>query len=136
MDKVSIGALEVSRFIIGSNPMSGFSHQSGEMDARMRHYFTTQQIKRLLGDAEALGINTVIARADHHVMRLLMEYWDEGGKMQWIAQTCPELGTIERAVQNAISGSSARERRTGRGGAGGRYDATGGNARRSRRPQS
>jgi len=106
MDTVRIGSLEVSRFIIGSNPMSGFSHQSAEMDARMRHYYTTAQIKRLLRDAEALGINTVIARADHHIMRLLMEYWDEGGALQWIAQTCPELGTIERGVQNAINGGA------------------------------
>ena len=106
MDRIRVGSLEVSRFIIGSNPMSGFSHQSAEADLRMRHYFTTSQIKRLLRDAEALGINTVIARADHHVMRLLMEYWDDGGVMQWIAQTCPELGSIEAGVRNAIAGGA------------------------------
>jgi len=106
MDSIRIGSLEVSRFIIGSNPVSGFSHQSGETDLRMRHYFTTNQIKRLLRDAEGLGINTVIARADHHIMRILMEYWDEGGKLQWIAQTCPELGSIEAGVRNAIIGGA------------------------------
>ena len=82
MDFIRIGSLDVSRFIIGSNPVSGFSHQSAETDLRMKHYYSTQQIKRLLHDAEGLGINAVISRADHHIMRVLMEYWDEGGKLQ------------------------------------------------------
>ena len=101
-----MGSLDVSRFIIGSNPVSGFSHQSGEMDSRMKHYFSTGRIKRLLRDGEGLGINTVIARADHHIMRVLMEYWDDGGKLQWIAQTCPELGSIDAGVRNAIVGGA------------------------------
>jgi hypothetical protein len=39
-------------------------------------------------------------------MRYLMEYWDEGGQMTWLAQTCPELGTPERGAQNAIVGGA------------------------------
>jgi hypothetical protein len=35
-----------------------------------------------------------------------MEYWDEGGTAQWIAQTCPEIGTMERAIHNAINGGA------------------------------
>jgi len=107
METVRIGTLEVSRFILGSNPISGFSHQSPEMDSRMRHYFTTSQVKRLFRDAESLGVTTVLARADHHVMRVLMEYWDEGGTLKWIAQTCPEVGAIERGVANAINGGAS-----------------------------
>jgi len=92
--------------VLGGNPFSGFSHQSAEADNRMRHYFTSAQIKRLLREAESLGVNTLIARADHHIMRVLMEYWDEGGGIQWIAQTCPELGAIERGIENAIKGGA------------------------------
>ena len=68
------------------------------MDRRMLHYYTSARIKQTFREAEALGINTVIARADHHIMRLLMEYWDEEGSLQWIAQTCPELGSIEHVI--------------------------------------
>jgi len=107
LNTVKIGTLDISQFLLGSNPISGFSHLSREIDARMRHYFTTAQVKRLFRDAEALGVTTLLARADHHVMRLLMEYWDEGGSLKWIAQTCPEVGTIERGVQNAISGGAS-----------------------------
>jgi len=106
MDTVRLGSLEVSRFILGTNPVSGFSHQSAEMDSRMKHYFTVAQVKRMFRDAELLGITTVIARADHYVMRVLMEYWDEGGMLQWVAQTCPEVGNTERGIQNAIGGGA------------------------------
>lgn len=106
MDSVKLGSLEVSRFIIGSNPISGFSHQSPEMDQQMRHYFSAARIKRLYREAESLGIKTAIGRSDHHMMRVFMEYWDEGGSLQWIAQTCPELGTMERGIANAINGGA------------------------------
>lgn len=107
MKTVKLGSLEVSKFIVGSNPISGFSHQTAEVSARMRHYFSAAQVKRLFRDAEALGVRTVIARADVHIVRLLMEYWDEGGKLEWIAQTCPEVGTMERGVQIALGGGAS-----------------------------
>jgi hypothetical protein len=93
--------LTVSRLILGSNPFSGFSHQSPQMDWEMRHYFTSERIKGIFKEAEALGINTVIARTDFHVMRLLLEYLDSGGGLQWFAQTCPEVGNHVECIQRA-----------------------------------
>lgn len=106
MDYVSLGDLTVSRFILGSNPFSGFSHQSPEMDQVMRRYFNTARIKQLLSQAEDLGVNTLIARTDHHVMRFLLEYWDEGGSLQWFAQTCPEVGDHPTCVSRAVAGGA------------------------------
>ncbi len=100
--KVKLGNLEVSRFILGGNPQSGFSHWDGPLDREMKHYFTTERCKALYREAESLGITTHIGRADHHIMRILMEHWDEGGTIQWIAQTCPELGGPERGALNGI----------------------------------
>jgi hypothetical protein len=93
--------LTVSKFILGSNPFSGFSHQSVQTDEDMRHFFTTTHIKQILFEAETLGVNTLLARTDFHVMRMLMEYLDEGGKMQWFAQTCPEVGNHATCIQRA-----------------------------------
>ena len=62
MQTAQIKHLTVSRFILGSNPFSGFSHQSRETDQAMRHYFTSARIKAVLREAESLGINTIIAR--------------------------------------------------------------------------
>jgi hypothetical protein len=94
--------LKVSKLILGSNPFSGFSHQSPEKDWEMRHFFTGTKIKEIFHEAESLGVNTVIARTDFHVMRLMMEYQDESqGTLQWFAQTCPEVGSHEACILRA-----------------------------------
>lgn len=103
MDLIRIGEREVSRFILGSNPFSGFSHQSPDMDMLMKRYYTVAKIKETLREAESLGINTWIARTDYHIMRLFLEYRDEGGKIQWFAQTCPEVGDHETCINRAAS---------------------------------
>jgi hypothetical protein len=98
METVRLGNVEVSRFILGSNPFSGFSHQSSEVDARMVHYYTAQHVKDVLYDAERLGITATLGRTDQHMMRLLSEYWDEGGKLIWLSQTCPGVGPQETCI--------------------------------------
>jgi hypothetical protein len=105
LGQIQIGQLSVSKLIIGGNPFSGFSHQSPERDLEMRRYYTTDRIKQTLRHAEKLGINTFIGRGDRHIMRVLLEYWDEGGRIQWIAQTCPELGSVESGIMNAVKGN-------------------------------
>jgi hypothetical protein len=108
MDTVVIGGCTVSRFILGSNPFSGFSHQSIAMDREMVRYWTCARIKDTLREAESLGVNTFIARADLHIVRVLLEYWDEGGQIQWFAQTCPEIGPPALAIERAARwGASA-----------------------------
>jgi len=106
MDTIRLGQHRVSRLILGSNPFSGFSHQGSDRDLAMKRYYTTDTIKSTLRDAEALGINTVIGRTDHHVMRVLLEYWDQGGAIQWFAQTCPEVGSHEACVSRAAAGGA------------------------------
>jgi hypothetical protein len=107
MDVVALGSLEASRLILGGNPFSGFSHQGVENDRRMRRYYTVARIKEALRHAESLGITTLIARADNHIQRLLEEYWDEGGSIRWIAQTCPERGNEPPQVGAAIAAGAS-----------------------------
>ncbi len=106
MDTVKLGNLAISRFILGSNPFSGFSHQGEKMDYEMMHYYSLDRTKETLRQAEQAGITTLIARADNHIIRLLMEYWDEGGKLQWVAQTCPQVGPTEKVADMAIRGGA------------------------------
>lgn len=106
METVQIRDLSVSKVILGGNPFSGFSHQGPQRDLEMRRYYTVARIKQTLRHAERMGVNTHISRADPHVTRYLLEYWDEGGQIQWIAQTCPELGSIERGIETAIAGKA------------------------------
>jgi hypothetical protein len=108
LPQVRIGPLSVSRLLIGGNPFSGNSHQGPEIDREMRHYYTVERIKATLREAESLGINTMIARADAHICRVLLEYWDDGGAIQWIAQTCPEHGSsVISAVVAITNGAKA-----------------------------
>ena len=100
---VHLGSLQVSRLILGGNPFSGFSHQNPAKDREMVGYFTTAHIKDTLRQAEELGINTVLARTDRHIMRTLQEYWNEGGTIQWIAQTAPEYASMHANIGQAIA---------------------------------
>ncbi len=100
---VKIGNLEISRLIVGGNPFSGVSHQTPQMDMDMKRYFTADRIKEVLRSAEELGITTFIGRADRHITRLLFEYRDQGGSIQWVAQTCPEMASASRSIDDALS---------------------------------
>ena len=104
---IQLGSLSVSRLIIGGNPFSGFSHQGLDRDTEMRRYYTTDRIKKTLAQAEEVGINSFIGRGDNHVIRMLLEYADEGGQIQWIAQTTPELRTSESAIDRALRGGAS-----------------------------
>ena len=86
MRTTKIGEVEVSRLVIGGNPISGFSHQSPERDREMREYFTNDRVHELLREAEERGINTFFARTDDHILGVIREYWDGGGTIQWFAQ--------------------------------------------------
>lgn len=88
---VAFGEARVSRLIVGGNPVSGNSHVSGELSREMVDYFTSANIKRMLRDCENAGINTWQSRADAHIRRMLHEYRQEGSRIQWIAQTAPEI---------------------------------------------
>ena len=108
LDTITFCHLCVSRLIIGGNPFTGYSHQNEDISLEMKKYYTVFRIKETLREAERLGVNTFIARTDNHIIRMLLEYWDEGGTIQWIAQTAVELSTIDRGVKRAIeSGAKA-----------------------------
>jgi hypothetical protein len=106
---VEFCGLEVSRLIIGGNPFSGFSHQSPERDEEMLDYYTVDRIKETLRRAESAGINTTILRSDAHIHRLLREYRNDGGAIQWIAQVGADSGggSIEKAVDKACAAGAA-----------------------------
>jgi hypothetical protein len=51
-------------------------------------------------------VNSAFLRADNHVIRLLREYWNEGGTIQWVAQTVPgtdQIASIDAAKRFGAS---------------------------------
>jgi hypothetical protein len=89
---VKLGPHTVSRLILGMNPISGNSHVSPQLSAEMRDYFTVANIKKLLANCERAGINAGVFRGDRHIIRLMHEYRQGGGRMQCIAVPAPEYG--------------------------------------------
>jgi len=107
LPQVSFGKTSVSRLLVGGNPVSGYSHQSRAMDEEMMDYFSAANVKKLLAQCERAGITAWQSRADRHVLRLLREYRNEGGRLQWIAQTATELSDFARNVRDAASAGAA-----------------------------
>ena len=103
---VHLGDVPVSRFILGSNPIGGYSHQTVERDKEMVDWYTMERVKELQRLAETAGVTTHLARADNFVVRAFREHWNEGGGLTWIGQQCPGVGTLMHGVNNAIHGGA------------------------------
>lgn len=58
MPRVPFGPTEVSRLILGANPINGGSHLSAFVNHQMRRYFTEENILALLARCGELGVNT------------------------------------------------------------------------------
>ncbi len=98
---------EVSRLMIGSNPMSGFSHISPERDRVMTQYYTAARILELLRYCEALGLRSVLLRGDRLMCRLYRDFCMEGGQLTWVAQTTCELADqVAHISQLAVNGAA------------------------------
>ncbi len=91
---IRIGDKEVTRLICGGNPISGISHYSREMDLDMLRYYTMPRLQQLLEECLRQGINTLQTRGDRHTMRMYLEHRENGGQLQWIAQTASEFRDI------------------------------------------
>ncbi|MCL2099025.1 MAG: hypothetical protein FWH24_01130 [Oscillospiraceae bacterium] len=100
--KLSGTNIQISRLIAGGNIFSGNSHQSQEMDDEMADYYTAENIKKALFRCEECGIDTVQARGDRHIFRIMREYRNEGGKLQFIAQTAPEMLSYEGNIHQIM----------------------------------
>jgi hypothetical protein len=107
LPRVDFCGLSVSRLLVGGNPFSGVSHHDAARDRALRDYYTVARIKDVLFQCQDLGINTAVLRADNHIVRLLNEYWNEGGRIQWLAQTAPERASILDNIRQA-AGAGAK----------------------------
>jgi hypothetical protein len=81
---------QLSRLVIGGNPIRGHSHISPELNQEMRDYHTVENAVQTLLHAEECGINTMQSRADDVIYAMLDAYREAGGTMHWVAQTASE----------------------------------------------
>ena len=87
---VKLGAYDVTRLIVGGNPIRGYSHFSRELDDQMRAWHTPENTVATLLHAERCGVNTMQSRGDEIIFNIVRKYREAGGTMQWICQTASE----------------------------------------------
>ena len=62
----------------------------------------------MLCEAQSLGVNAWVARADDHILGILQAFRASGGEINWLAQSAPELGdpliSAERAARAGAAG--------------------------------
>jgi hypothetical protein len=84
MPVIRLGSHVVSRLIIGSNPMLGYSHTSGLLSRLMTDYYTLENIGKVLDRCLALGINTWQTSAHEKVEQALGSLRNGGRDIHWI----------------------------------------------------
>jgi hypothetical protein len=84
---VRLGTLEVSRFILGSNPFWGYSHKSAQLDEEMKRHYTDERIMQILDEAAECGLTALASPPDERWVNLWARYLEKGGRLKiWISQ--------------------------------------------------
>lgn len=81
---VALGKHQVTRMMVGSNPVYGYSHFNRQYDQHMREWFTDERIVKLLVDCEKAGINTWQASFNYDMKRQFPKIRGAGCKIQFI----------------------------------------------------
>jgi len=92
------GGHEVSRVLVGHNPIKGTSHFSAELSREMRDFFGDDHVhaRQLLKRCEQCGINAC-QMGGTGIEELLRRHYAEGGSIKWIATfySAPGQGKAE-----------------------------------------
>jgi hypothetical protein len=81
---VTIGSHRVTRLIVGSNPIYGYSHFNRQYDQHMREWYTDERVIKLLLDCEKAGINTWQYSFNYDQKRQIPKIRAAGCKLQFI----------------------------------------------------
>jgi len=81
---IKLGPHRVSRLVVGSNPIYGYSHFNYILDRLMREYFTDERIVKLMLNCEKHGINTWQASFNYNMKRQFPKIRKAGCNIQFI----------------------------------------------------
>ena len=99
---IRLGNHEVTRLIVGSNPISGYSYLGPIMDRQMREYFTPERVVELLSNCERAGINTHQFSNPELMTGVIRTLRERGSKMKFICLHSGETQSpgIEQVVRD------------------------------------
>jgi hypothetical protein len=123
MPTLKLGQHALSRLIVGSNPIHGYSHFNRLYSTHMLEWSTPDNVCELMDRCWQSGINTWQFSHHERAMRDLKEHRKRGGKMQWILLShreieedhslIKEVGRHEPIAIVHHGGSAERKRRRG-----------------------
>jgi len=87
---IRLGNHDLTRLLVGHNPIKGMSHQSAALSQEMRAYFAADPRRsvQLLRRCEQMGINACqmgCRPSEPFIEEMLRRHYDEGGRLKWIA---------------------------------------------------
>ena len=81
---ISLGCHQVSRLIIGDNPIYGYSHFNQLLSQHQREVHAPDQVIATLRRAEEVGVNAWQNTLTERSLSDLLRYREEGGTIQWL----------------------------------------------------
>ncbi|PYI88451.1 MAG: hypothetical protein DME26_03615 [Verrucomicrobia bacterium] len=98
---IKLGPHEVTRLIIGGNPIYGYSHFNKILSQYQTTWHTPERVIELLKHAEAKGINTWQNSYAQRTLSDLDAYRASGGKMHWLCLGKPDWDQNPHLVDDA-----------------------------------
>lgn len=84
LPKIALGKYQVTRLIVGANPIHGYSYQGPHTDRHMKEYFTVERTVEFLQQCEHEGINTFQFSPGTPVPESLRILREKGSKLHTI----------------------------------------------------
>lgn len=102
--KVPFGPYQVSRLILGDNPIYGYSHFNRLLSQHQQEFHTPERVIETLKRAEAAGVNAWQNTITERSLSDLRRYREAGGAIQWLClstgQWYDEPHRVEEAARH------------------------------------
>ena len=98
---IKLGSHDVTRLIIGGNPIYGYSHFNKLFSQHMTAWHTPQRVLELLQRCEKVGINTWQNSYAERTLQDLERYRAAGGKMHWLCLGKPDWDEHPERIDDA-----------------------------------
>jgi hypothetical protein len=98
---IKLGSHEVTRLILGGNPIYGYSHFNRLLSEHQKEWHTPDRVMELLKHSEAKGLNTWQNSYAERTLSDLDRYRTEGGTMHWLCLGKPDWDKTPELIQDA-----------------------------------
>jgi hypothetical protein len=98
---VKLGPHQITRLIIGGNPIYGYSHFNKLLSQHMTDWHTPERVAALLKRCEQAGLNCWQNSYAERTLQDLDRYRTSGGKMHWLCLGKPDWDQHPERVEDA-----------------------------------